>query len=84
LGKRLTSYHSLEKELAIGGALLAVGVILGSKVILSWIDVGFGSLQEVQEAMMAMILSIMGLQTIFSAIIISLLLLRSENGNGYR
>ena len=84
LGKRLASYHSLEKELAIGGALLAVGVILGSKVILNWIDVGFGSLQEVQEAMMAMILSIMGLQTIFSAIIISLLLLRSENGNGYR
>jgi glycosyltransferase involved in cell wall biosynthesis len=84
LGKRLASYHSLEKELVIGGALLVGGVVLGSKVIFSWIDVGFGSLQEVQEAMMAMILSIMGLQTIFSAIIISLLLLRSENGNGYR
>ncbi|MDD2639172.1 MAG: glycosyltransferase family 2 protein, partial [Methanothrix sp.] len=55
LGKRLASYHSLEKELVIGGALLVGGVVLGSKVIFSWIDVGFGSLQEVQEAMMAMI-----------------------------
>ena len=55
----------------------------GALSTLSWIDVGFGSLQEIQRAMMAMILSIMGLQTIFSAIIISLLLLRSENENGY-
>lgn len=80
IAKRLMSYHSLEKELAIGCALLAGGVVLGSNVILSWIYVGFGTLQEVQKAMMAMILSIIGLQTIFSAIIISLLLLRSENG----
>lgn len=81
LAKRLMSYHSLEKELILGAAFLAGGVVLGSSVILSWIDVGFGSLQEVQKAMMAMILSIIGLQTIFSAIIISLLLLNSENGS---
>ncbi|HOO54543.1 MAG TPA: glycosyltransferase family 2 protein [Methanothrix sp.] len=80
LTRRLTSYHSLEKELILGAALLAGGVVLGSNVILKWIGVGFGSLQEVQKAMMAMILSIMGIQTIFSAIIISLLLLNSENG----
>ncbi len=81
LAKRLTSYHSLEKELAVGGVLLASGVILGLDVIASWMAVGYGSLQEMQKSVMAMILTIMGIQTIFSAIFISLLLLRSENGD---
>jgi glycosyltransferase involved in cell wall biosynthesis len=84
LAKKLTSYHSLEKELLVGVALLAAGVALGLNVITSWMEAGYGSLQEMQKSVLAMILTIMGIQTIFSAIFISLLLLRSENGNGYR
>jgi len=80
LAKMLTSYHSLEMELFVGVVFLAAGVALGLKVIASWVDVGYGSLQEMQESVMAMILTIMGIQTIFSAIFISLLLLRSGNG----
>jgi len=73
----IMNYHSLERELAMGVALLIAGVIMGMHVILSWKDVGYGSLQEVQSAMMALILSIIGIQTIFSAIFISYLLLNN-------
>lgn len=76
----LMSYHSLEKELLLGFALLAFGVILGGKVLLSWSAGGFGMLSETQDAMMALILSILGIQTIFSGMFLSLLLL----GNGQR
>jgi len=76
--KRLMNYHSLERELIIGSALLLAGVILGISVILDWWMVGYGSIQEVQKAIMAMVLSMLGIETIFSSIIISLLLLNRD------
>lgn len=75
--KRMMSYHSLEKELILGTILLAAGVLLGLKVLLSWQAVGFGALDAAPSAMMAMILSILGIQTIFSGMFISLLLLNN-------
>lgn len=80
LAKRLTCYHSLERELIVGTVFMVGGVVLGLNVIASWMETGYGSLQEVQKSVMAMILTIMGIQTIFSAIFVSLLLLNSENG----
>jgi len=76
--KKMISYHSLEKELFIGMVLLASGGLLGLKVMLSWGVSGFGSLDAASNAMMAMILSILGIQTIFSGISISLLLLNED------
>ncbi len=80
--KRLMSYHSLEKELLLGILLLAAGVLLGMKVLLSWGAAGFGALDAAQGAMMAMILSILGIQTIFSGMFISLLLLNNWQQDG--
>jgi glycosyltransferase involved in cell wall biosynthesis len=77
--KSLMQYHSLEKELMLGAFLLTFGVILGLKVLLGWWVLGFGPLSEVQNAMMALILSTIGIQTIFSALFISLILL--QNGH---
>lgn len=73
--EKIMSYHSLEKELLLGVVLLVAGVLLGVKVLLSWEASGFGALDAAQNAMMAMILSILGIQTIFSGMFISLLLL---------
>lgn len=75
---RLLSYHSLGKELFVGLMLLIAGLALGASILLRWMKSGYGSLYEVQSAMMALILSILGIQTIFSGMFISLLLL--ENG----
>jgi glycosyltransferase involved in cell wall biosynthesis len=73
--KKLISYPSREKELTLGVVLLAAGVILGLSVLLRWGGSGFGALDAAQNAMIAMILSILGIQTIFSGMFISLLLL---------
>ncbi len=81
LAKMLNSYHSLEKELFVGMALLLIGVILGLDVIHRWMGAGYGSLQEMEKSVMAMVLTIMGVQTVFSAVFISLLLLKSEDEN---
>jgi len=82
IARILTSYHSLEKELLAGLAFLGGGVALGLDVVLRWRGAGYGSIQEMQESMMAMILVIIGIQTIFSAVFISLLLLKSGEVNG--
>ena len=76
--KNLMKYHSLEKELLLGVSLLAFGVILGLKVLLGWLALGFGPLYEVQNSMIALILSILGIQTIFSGLFISLLMLHNK------
>lgn len=76
--KKLMNYHSLEKELLLGMALLAVGIVLGLNVLYNWSTGGFGELYQVQSATMAMILSILGIQTIFSGMFLSLLLLNKE------
>jgi glycosyltransferase involved in cell wall biosynthesis len=76
--QKLMSYHSLEKELVAGSILLIAGIALGVKVLLDWKTAGFGTLYEIQAATMSMIFTILGLQTIFSGLFISLLLLNRE------
>jgi len=77
LTKRLMSYHSLEKELIIGMGFFVLGIALGAKILVDWKMTGFGSLDKIQTATMAMILTILGVQTIFSGMFISLLLLNN-------
>jgi glycosyltransferase involved in cell wall biosynthesis len=79
--KKLLDYHSLEKEMIIGAALLLLGLVLGIKVLLTWINVGFGSLSEIKSAVIAMLLAAVGIQTIFTAISLSVLLLKEGEGD---
>ncbi len=76
--KKLLNYHSLEKELFVGSIILGLGIILGLKVAYNWIISGFGSLQEVESAVISMVLAAIGLQLIFSAIFISVMLLEVD------
>jgi glycosyltransferase involved in cell wall biosynthesis len=78
LKKKLINYHSLEKELLLGLLLLVIGVVIGLNVLYNWSAGGFGALSQIQQAMMAMILSILGIQTIFSGMFLSLLLLNKD------
>jgi len=76
--KKLLNYHSLEKELFVGSIILGIGIILGLKVAYTWIISGFGSLKEVESAVISMVLAAIGLQLIFSAIFISVMLLEVD------
>jgi len=75
--KKFMNYHSLGRELFVGFVFLALGVIVGLKVFYSWYAVGFGTLSQIQYAVLALIFSILGIQTIFSGMFLSLLLLSS-------
>ena len=77
-GKKLLSYHSLEKELFGGSLILGSGLVLGLKVTYTWIISGYGSLEEVESAVISMVLAAVGLQLIFSAIFVSVMLLEVD------
>jgi len=73
------SYHSLGRELLLGVVLLVIGLIIGVNVLYSWSAAGFGGLFQTLNAMMALIFFILGIQTIFSGIFISLMLLNNPD-----
>lgn len=79
--KKLLDYHSLEKELILGAVLLLAGVIIGLKVVFTWVSVGFGSLSEIEDAVIAMMLAAIGLQVMFTALFLSVLLLKEVEGD---
>ncbi len=76
---KLLNYHSLEAWLIIGIILFFGGIVLGSTVLLKWISSGYGSLSEVGTAVISMVLAALGIQIIFSALIISIYLLDSKD-----
>lgn len=79
LTAKLLDYHSLEYGLVIGIALFAGGMILGSTVVYKWISSGFGSLSEIRNVVISMILIAVGIQIIFFTLIVSIFILDSKN-----
>jgi hypothetical protein len=63
----------LEHGLLAGLALLAVGLAIGGVVLGLWIDRGLGELREERLALLGLMLSVVGLQTIFGAFFLSIL-----------
>ncbi len=75
---KILDYHSLEFGLIFGIALFFGGMILGSNVLLQWISSGYGSLSEVGNAVISMVLAALGIQIIFSTLIISIFMLEKK------
>lgn len=78
---KMLDYHSLESGLVVGVMLFFAGMVLGTKILLKWISSGYGSLSEVGNAVISVVLAAIGIQIIFSALIISIFMLeKKENG----
>jgi hypothetical protein len=75
---KLLDYHSLEYGLLFGIILFLAGIVWGCGVILKWINSGYGSLSEVGTAVTSMTMAALGIQVIFSALIISIFLLEEK------
>jgi len=73
------NYHSLEYEMLAGGILFAVGFLIDLRILLIWINTGFGALPQLRNAILASTLMILGLQLVFSALFVSMLLLDRED-----
>lgn len=73
--KKIMDYHSLEVELFAGMVFLLAAIFIGLKVVFAWVSAGYGSLFQVQTAVFAMVFGAIGLQMIFTAIFLSVLML---------
>ncbi|MCE8422715.1 MAG: glycosyltransferase family 2 protein, partial [Candidatus Methanoperedens sp.] len=77
--EKILDYHSLEFGLIFGLLLFFGGLVLGSNVILKWISSGYGSLSEVENAVISMTIAALGVQIIFSTLIISIFMLEKKD-----
>lgn len=75
LTKAVMKYSSLERELLLGSALFLLGFLAAGKILYVWVKSGFGELSELKNAIVASTLMFAGIQFIFSAIFLSVLLL---------
>ncbi len=69
---------NLEKGLALGGAIFLTGFIILIFIFIDWFMKSFGALYRIREAILAMTLLVIGIQTMFSSFFISLLFLEKE------
>ncbi|MDG6257722.1 MAG: glycosyltransferase family 2 protein [Methanomicrobiaceae archaeon] len=78
LVSRLMTYLSLERELFVGVLLMLMGVVVGIGIVQQWIASGLGELAQVTNAVWSLALFLSGLQIVFSAIFLSMMLLNVE------
>jgi glycosyltransferase involved in cell wall biosynthesis len=75
---RVLRYQSLEAILFTGCGLLVIGALAGIWVLYEWISHEYGSLSQVTNAVLVMCSVILGLQFIFTAILVSMMVLSGE------
>jgi len=80
LFRQLITYHNLEYELVAGIILILAGLVIGGSIIWNWVAMQFGELTQVVDAILAMTLFIAGLEVVFSAIFLSVMLLNADSG----
>jgi glycosyltransferase involved in cell wall biosynthesis len=76
---RMRSRYRLEHGLAIGGATILVGAIIGLIILVDWIAGDFGALSQTNLAIVAVTLIVIGVQTFFSSFLLSIIGLRGKN-----
>jgi hypothetical protein len=73
---RMRARFRLEHGLALGGAFIVAGIVVGTFIVATWINRGFGQLSEERTAVLAATLLIVGIQIFFSSFLLSILGLR--------
>ncbi|QLC49953.1 glycosyltransferase family 2 protein [Methanolobus zinderi] len=75
---KLLSYRSLERELLLGSVILVAGISFGLYIVYQWISAGYGTISEIQYAIISMVFVAVGIQVIFGAIFTSMMLLDTD------
>jgi glycosyltransferase involved in cell wall biosynthesis len=73
---RMRARYTLEHGLALGGAVVLVGVAGVAVIIVDWVQHGFGALAYEYLAVLAATLIIIGIQIFFTSFLVSILGLR--------
>ena len=75
---RMRARFRLEHGLLLGGAIMITGAVIGTIIVIDWIDHGFGALADERVAVLAATLIIVGIQIFFSSFLLSILGLRRQ------
>jgi len=70
---KLYEYISIEKAGIVGIGMGILGVVIYILILLKWLKSGFGPLNEVKNSILALTLITIGIQTMFSAFMLSIL-----------
>lgn len=70
---KMYNFITIEKASLAGIFLGLVGVLIYLAILIKWIDTGFGQLQEIKNSIVALTLIILGIQTVFSSFMLSIL-----------
>jgi glycosyltransferase involved in cell wall biosynthesis len=71
-------HFKLERGILAGIFIFLVGLTINFYIFIEWFNHSFGALYRIREAILAMTLLVIGLQTVFSSFFISLLSLRRK------
>lgn len=69
---------TLEKGIGIGLFIFSIGFIINLLILITWISGNFGELHRVRESLFGLILIVIGIQTIFSSFVLSMLQIKTE------
>lgn len=78
LFEKFFAYITIEKAGTIGVLLTLLGAALCVYFVITWIRVGHGSLRDIQNSILALLCIIVGIQTIFSSFMFSILGIREK------
>lgn len=73
---------TLEKGLLFGFVVFLIGFLVDGWIAYDWIKSGFGTLQKVRPALFALLLMVLGSQTIFFAFFLSMLGISTKKTEG--
>lgn len=75
---RIYKYITIERASIFGIVITLLGAIIYITIFLRWLNEGFGALQELKNSIIALILIIIGIQTIFSSFMLSILAIKEK------
>ena len=76
--EKLYQWVTIEKASSIGIILAGSGIIIYWIIFYMWMQSGFDNLNEIKNAILALTLIVIGLQTIFSSFMLSILGIREK------
>ena len=71
--EKIFRYITLEKAITVGTILTILGILIYIFILHQWISIGFGELNQIKNSIIALTLIIVGIQTIFSSFMLSIL-----------
>lgn len=71
--ERVFKYITIERASVVGILLSLIGAGFYTYIVARWISSGFGSLEEIKSSILALTFVILGIQTIFSSFMLSIL-----------